>query len=116
MVIRKFLAMAYRSVIRNTRRSALTALAVALGLVVVMLMSGLIEGMVANAIADNIRVASGHLQIRNASYDVEKASLLSRFLPAIWVMFFLSSILSWLKGGWSWRISVARLPERSWAL
>lgn len=80
MAVRKFLAMAYRSVIRNTRRSALTALAVALGLVVVMLMAGLIEGMVANSIADNIRVRTGHLQLQSTSYEAEKASLLSKDL------------------------------------
>lgn len=80
MAIRKFLAMAYRSVVRNGRRSALTALAVALGLVVVMLMAGLIEGMVANSLADNIRVSTGHLQIRNINYDVDKASLLAKDL------------------------------------
>ncbi len=80
MAFRKFMAMAFRSVIRNSRRSALTALAVALGLVVAMLMSGFIEGAIANALADNIRVNTGHLQIRNANYDVEKASLLSKDL------------------------------------
>jgi ABC-type lipoprotein release transport system permease subunit len=80
MALRKFLAMAYRSVIRNTRRSLLTALAVALGLVVVMVMSGFIEGAVANAIADNIRINTGHLQIRNADYDDEKMSLLAKDL------------------------------------
>ncbi len=80
MAIKKFMSMAYRSVVRNGRRSALTALAVALGLVVAMLMAGLIEGMVANSLADNIRVTTGHLQIRNAEYEVEKASLLSQDL------------------------------------
>ena len=74
------MAMAYRSVVRNGRRSALTALAVALGLVVVMLMAGLIEGMVANSLADNIRVRTGHLQIRNVNYEVEKGSLLAKDL------------------------------------
>ena len=80
MAIRKLLAIAYRSVVRNGRRSALTALAVALGLVVVMLMAGLIEGMVANSLADNIRVRTGHLQIRNINYEVEKASLMAKDL------------------------------------
>ena len=74
------MTMAFRSVIRNTRRSFLTALAVALGLVVVMLMSGFIEGAVANALADNVRVVTGHLQIRNASYEDDKTSLLAKDL------------------------------------
>ena len=80
MALRKFLAMAYRSVIRNTRRSLLTALAVALGLVVVMVMSGFIEGAVDNALRDNIRISSGHLQIREESYETDKASLLAKDL------------------------------------
>lgn len=80
MAFNIFIAMAYRSVIRNARRSALTALAVALGLVVAMLMAGLIAGMVDNAIADNIRVSTGHLQIRSADFDVQKASLLAKDL------------------------------------
>ena len=70
--------------IRNGRRTALTALAVALGLVVVMAMSSLIEGMVTTMLADNIRLSSGHLQIRNANYEVDKASLLAQELAAGW--------------------------------
>ena len=80
MAIKKFFSMAFRSVIRNTRRSLLTALAVALGLVVVMVMAGAIEGMIDNALADSIRVSTGHLQIRNANYEVGKGSLLAKDL------------------------------------
>lgn len=77
MTIRKFFAIAYRNLVRNSRRTILTALAVALGLVVVMAMSSLIEGMVGTMLNDSIRISSGHLQIRNASYEVDKASLLA---------------------------------------
>ena len=80
MAIRKFFSMEFRSVIRNTRRSALTALAVSLGLVVVMIMAGFIEGMIENSLADNIRVRTGHLQIREESYEVGKTSLLAKDL------------------------------------
>ena len=80
MAVSKFFAMAFRSVVRNGRRSALTALAVALGLVVVMVMSGALEGMIDTALADTIRVSTGHLQLRNANYEVEKASLLAKDL------------------------------------
>ena len=80
MAIKKFFSMAFRSVIRNTRRSLLTALAVALGLVVVMVMAGAIEGMIDNALADSIRVSTGHLQIRNTNYEVGKGSLLAKDL------------------------------------
>jgi ABC-type lipoprotein release transport system permease subunit len=80
MAITRFFTIAFRNLVRNGRRTALTALAVALGLVVVMAMSGLIEGMVTTMVADSIRLNTGHLQIRDASYDVGKLSLLSRDL------------------------------------
>jgi ABC-type lipoprotein release transport system permease subunit len=67
--------MAYRDLVRNGRRSALTALAVALGLVVVFAFSSLIDGMLETMVADNIRLSSGHLQIRNENYDDSKESL-----------------------------------------
>jgi ABC-type lipoprotein release transport system permease subunit len=72
--------MAYRDLVRNGRRSTLTALAVALGLVVVMAFSSLLDGMLESMLADNIRLSTGHLQIRSASYDADKASLLAKDL------------------------------------
>ena len=80
MAISRFFSIAYRNLVRNGRRTTLTALAVALGLVVVMSMSSLIDGMVATMLADNIRLSSGHLQIRSASYESDKASLLAKDL------------------------------------
>jgi len=80
MALSKFLVMAYRDLVRNSRRSALTALAVALGLVVVMAFSSLLDGMLESMLADNIRSSTGHLQIRNESFDAGKSSLLSRDL------------------------------------
>jgi ABC-type lipoprotein release transport system permease subunit len=80
MTIAKFFAIAYRNLVRNGRRTALTALVVALGLVVAMSFSALLEGMLVSMLADNIRVSTGHLQIRNANYEVDKASLLYKDL------------------------------------
>lgn len=80
MAITKFFTIAYRDLARNRRRTALTALAVALGLTLALAMSSLIDGMVANMMADSIRLSTGHLQIRNASYEADKLSLLSRDL------------------------------------
>lgn len=80
MAFTKFLTMAYRDLVRNGRRTILTALAVALGLVVVMSFSGLLEGMIESMLADNIRLSTGHLQIREESYDADKGSLLARDL------------------------------------
>ena len=80
MAITKFVTIAYRNLVRNGRRTALTALVVALGLVVVMSFSALLEGMLVSMLADNIRLTTGHLQIRNDSYDVDKLSLLYKDL------------------------------------
>jgi putative ABC transport system permease protein len=76
MAITKFLTIAYRNLVRNSRRTILTALTVALGLVVNMAMSALIEGSLDDTVANNIRLRTGHLQIRNKNYDADKLSLL----------------------------------------
>ncbi len=76
MTITKFFTIAYRNLVRNGRRTVLTALVVALGLVVAMSFSALLEGMLTSMLADNIRVSTGHLQIRNKNYDIDEMSLL----------------------------------------
>ncbi len=80
MTITKFFTIAYRNLIRNTRRTALTALAVALGLVVAIAMSGLLDGMFTDMLADSINMKTGHLQIRNENYEAGKLSLLYKDL------------------------------------
>ncbi len=80
MAIKKFWVIAYRDLIRNRRRTLLTLLAVALGMMILIMMSALIAGIVAGGVRDNIRLNTGHLQLRNESYEIEKLSLLSRDL------------------------------------
>lgn len=80
MAIRRFISISLRNLIRNRRRTILTALAVALGLMVVMAMSSLVSGMVDTMVADNIRLSTGHVQVRAASYGAGTASLLSQDL------------------------------------
>ena len=75
MTFKKLWVIAYRDLGRNRRRSGLTMLAVALGLAVLILMSGYIAGMVDSSISDSILLNSGHVQVRAESYEVEKASL-----------------------------------------
>jgi ABC-type lipoprotein release transport system permease subunit len=96
MAISKFFSIAYRNLVRNGRRTALTALAVALGLVVVMAMSSMIDGMLTSMLADSIRLQSGHLQIRDESYDADKGSLLAKDL---------------LRDGKKWSMQAEKLPE-----
>jgi len=75
MEFTKFFSIAFRDLVRNRRRTSLTALAVALGLVVVMAMSSLISGMMGNMVDENIRISTGHLQIQNENYEDNKSSL-----------------------------------------
>lgn len=67
--------MAYRDLGRNKRRSFFSALAVAVGLTLLILMSSVIQGEIGSALESAIHLQSGHLQIRAASYDENKSSL-----------------------------------------
>jgi ABC-type lipoprotein release transport system permease subunit len=67
--------MAFRDLGRNRRRSFFSALAVAIGLALLMLMASVIQGEMGSAIESAIHLQSGHIQIRAASYDENKSSL-----------------------------------------
>ena len=67
--------LAIRDLGRNKRRSALTLVAVGLGLALLIVTSGFTEGSVQGAIENNIRVRSGHVQVREESYDEDMVSL-----------------------------------------
>jgi putative ABC transport system permease protein len=60
---------------RNKRRSFFSALAVGIGLGLLLLMASFIEGEMDNAINTAIRLQSGHIQLRAASYDENRSSL-----------------------------------------
>jgi len=66
---------AIRDLGRNKRRSALTLIAVALGLALVIALHGFEMGAIQGALADNIRIQTGHVQVRGASYEEDKVSL-----------------------------------------
>jgi ABC-type lipoprotein release transport system permease subunit len=66
---------AYRDLGRNLRRSILTLLAVGMGLALTIVMNGLISGMMEEATQNSIRLQTGHVQVRAASYEEEKVSL-----------------------------------------
>jgi ABC-type lipoprotein release transport system permease subunit len=80
MAMKIFWAIAYRDLVRNRRRSTLTLLAVALGMMVLIMMSGFITGAFSGGLRENIRLTTGYLQLRADSYEIEKLSLLSRDL------------------------------------
>lgn len=67
--------LAYRNIGRNKTRSLLSALAVGIGMALLLLMVSVLEGEMSGALQNTIRLQSGHLQIRPASYDENKISL-----------------------------------------
>ena len=71
----QILKMAFRDLGRNRRRSFFSALAVAIGLALLMLMASVIQGEMGSALESAIHLQTGHIQIRAASYDENKSSL-----------------------------------------
>ncbi|HMR97880.1 MAG TPA: ABC transporter permease [Anaerolineales bacterium] len=67
--------LAYRNIGRNKTRSLLSSLAVAGGMALLLLMVSVMEGEMRGALANTIRLQSGHLQIRPMSYEEGKISL-----------------------------------------
>lgn len=67
--------MAFRNIGRNKTRSLLSALAVAAGMSLLLLMASVVEGEMRGALQNTIRLQSGHLQIRPASYEEGRISL-----------------------------------------
>ncbi len=67
--------LAFRDLTRNKRRSLLTLLAVALGLTLLIVTNGLVEGEMAGALENTIRLQTGHVQVRADSYEEDKVSL-----------------------------------------
>lgn len=67
--------MAYRDLGRNRRRSFFSALALGMGLSLLLLMAAVVAGEMRGSMESTIRLESGHLQIRASSYDENKTSL-----------------------------------------
>lgn len=76
----QLLKMAFRDLGRNRRRSFFSALAVAIGLGLLLLMASFIEGEMGSALKLAIRLQSGHIQVRAKTYDESKTSLKWEYL------------------------------------
>jgi len=76
MALTKLWTIAWRDLGRNKRRSFFSILAVGLGLALLIVMNGFVSGMFADTLENTIRLETGHLQLRNPSYELEKTSLL----------------------------------------
>src|SRR3990172_8516222 len=71
----QLLRMAYRDLGRNRRRSFFSALALGMGLALLLLMAAVVEGEMRGSLESTIRLESGHLQVRAGTYDEVKTSL-----------------------------------------
>lgn len=67
--------MAFRDLGRNRRRTFFSALAISVGLAILILMSSVVKGEMGSAIEGGIVLESGHIQVRAASYNPNKSSL-----------------------------------------
>jgi ABC-type lipoprotein release transport system permease subunit len=67
--------MAFRDLERNRRRSFFSALAISVGLAILILMSAVVNGEMGSAIEGAIILETGHIQVRADSYDKNKSSL-----------------------------------------
>ncbi len=71
----KLWVIAYRDLTRNRRRTFFTLLAVALGLALLIVLNGYIAGVLEDSLQNSIRLQTGHVQVRAASYPEGKRSL-----------------------------------------
>ena len=67
--------MAFRDLGRNKRRSFFSALALGMGLSLLLLMAAVVRGEMRGALDSTIKLQSGDLQVLAKSYDQDKASL-----------------------------------------
>lgn len=75
MALARLWTIAWRDLGRHKRRTFFSIVAVALGLGLLIVLDGWIAGMVDGALQTSIRFETGHVQLRAASYDAEKATL-----------------------------------------
>jgi ABC-type lipoprotein release transport system permease subunit len=67
--------MAWRDLGRNRRRTFFSMLALAAGVALLIFMASFVAGEMRGALQTSIKLQSGHLQVRAASYDEDKTSL-----------------------------------------
>jgi ABC-type lipoprotein release transport system permease subunit len=72
--------MAFRNLGRHRRRSALSALALAVSLTLLLFMAAFFKGEMRSSMEDTLKLNSGHIQVRAASYEPEKLSVAWEYL------------------------------------
>jgi ABC-type lipoprotein release transport system permease subunit len=71
----KLWVIAFRDLMRSRRRTFFTLLAVALGLALLIVLNGFIAGIIDDAVQNNIRLQTGHVQVRAATFPDGKRTL-----------------------------------------
>ena len=71
----QLIKMSFRDLGRNRRRSIFSALALAIGVIMLMVMFGIINGEIDGSTESSIELYSGHLQVRAKTYEENKTSL-----------------------------------------
>jgi len=71
----QLIKLAFRNLNRNRRRSILSALAVAMGLTLLLFIAAVLRGEIQGSLDTTIKLVSGDLQVRSSSYVEEKSSL-----------------------------------------
>lgn len=72
--------MAYRNLGRNRRRSILSALALSMGLALLLFVAAFFKGEMRGSMESTLRLDSGHLQVRAADYNPDKLSVAWEYL------------------------------------
>ncbi len=67
--------MAFRDILRHKRRSLFSAIAMGLGLTLLLMFASFIEGEIRGSMATSIKLDTGHIQIQAQNYDKNKNSL-----------------------------------------
>jgi ABC-type lipoprotein release transport system permease subunit len=71
----QLLKMSFRDLGRNRRRSLFSALAISVGLAILILLASVIEGEMGSSIQGAILLETGHIQVRATSYNENRSSL-----------------------------------------
>jgi len=72
--------MAFRNLGRHRRRSALSALALSVSLALLLFMAAFFKGEMRSSMEDTLKLNSGHIQVRAATYEPEKLSVAWEYL------------------------------------
>ena len=74
------LKMAYRNLGRNSRRTALSALALSIGVALLLFISAFFKGEMRGSLESTLRLDSGHIQVQAADYEPDKLSVAWEYL------------------------------------